>query len=155
MRRVDLVEKIVFGVLLGSITGTAALVDIRKREIPDAIPICLVLIGFIKLLLSGLSLITMANAAIGALVSGLPLLFAAVKSGGIGGGDVKLATSGGLFLGLIGSCSALLFSLLLFLLFSLLYICVKGLNWKTSLPFAPFYAIASMTVYFIPLILKQ
>ena len=145
-------EKIAFGLLFSSAVGSAALVDIWKREIPDPIHICLILMGFIKLLIPGLSLIALADAAAGCLIAGIPLLIAAVKTNGIGGGDVKLAASGGFFLGLTGACSALVFSLLLFLLFSVLYIRTKKLAWTTPLPFAPFYEIAGMTVYFVTLI---
>lgn len=147
-----MIEKIVFGFLFSGALGSAALADIRKHEIPDPIHICIVLLGFIKLLIPGLSLIGLADAVAGALIAGIPLLIVAVKSNGLGGGDVKLASGCGFFLGLGSSCSALVFSLLLFLLFSVLYIRTKKLDWKTPLPFAPFYMIAGVTVYFVTLI---
>lgn len=147
-----MIEKIVFGLLFCAVLGAAALIDIRNREIPNLFPAFLLLLGFTRLLATGLSLTTFISAIAGALIAGLPLLIGAVKTNGIGGGDIKFAACGGFFMGLFGSCSAFLFSLILFLLFSILYIKVKRLDWKaTSLPYAPFYWFASVVVYFLAL----
>ena len=58
----------------------AAVSDIRKREIPDGIP----------LLVTIVSLIPPESVQLSGLLVALPLLMIGVTAGGIGGGDIKL-----------------------------------------------------------------
>ena len=58
----------------------AAVSDIRKREIPDGIP----------LLVTIVSLIPLESVQLSGLLVALPLLMIGVTAGGIGGGDIKL-----------------------------------------------------------------
>lgn len=143
---------IIIGCFLAGFLLNAAVCDIKKREIPDYIDLLLFSIGIVKLAIWGISALSLADAVAGSLIAGIPLLIAAVKTKGIGGGDVKLAACGGFLLGLYPSCAALFLSLLLFLFFSLIYIKAKKLSWRTSLPFAPFYAAACTSVYFLTFI---
>lgn len=80
----------------------AAVSDIRKREIPDGIP----------LLVTIVSLIPLESVQLSGLLVALPLLMIGVTAGGIGGGDIKLTGACGLVLGfgrtLIGLITGLL-----------------------------------------------
>ena len=67
----------------------AAVSDIRKREIPDGIP----------LLVTIVSLIPLESVQLSGLLVALPLLMIGVTAGGIGGGDIKLTGACGLVLG--------------------------------------------------------
>jgi prepilin signal peptidase PulO-like enzyme (type II secretory pathway) len=62
--------------------------------------------------------------------------------GGVGGGDVKLAACGGFYLGFADSFGVLFFSLISMLIASVIFIRIKKLPRKTSLPYAPFYEAA-------------
>lgn len=85
----------------------AAVSDIRKREIPDGIP----------LLVTIVSLIPLESVQLSGLLVALPLLMIGVTAGGIGGGDIKLTGACGLVLGFGRTLIGLITGLLLLLVF--------------------------------------
>lgn len=96
----------------------AAVSDIRKREIPDWIP----------LLLTIVSLIPPESVQLSGLLVALPLLMIGVTAGGIGGGDIKLTGVCGLVLGFGRTLIGLITGLLLLLFFHAARQCVKRIK---------------------------
>lgn len=131
---------------------TAGIFDFRTQKIPDWIPAALLVTGFLHVIAIPISppyisLPDLENAFLGLLVGGLPLLIMAlIKKQSIGGGDIKLAASAGFVLGFDGASVALLLALIALLIFSQIYIRIKRLPHHTAFPFAPFYAIAGITI---------
>lgn len=96
----------------------AAVSDIRKREIPDGIP----------LLVTIVSLIPLESVQLSGLLVALPLLMIGVTAGGIGGGDIKLTGACGLVLGFGRALIGLITGLLLLLVFHAARQCVKRIK---------------------------
>lgn len=96
----------------------AAVSDIRKREIPDGIP----------LLVTIVSLIPLESVQLSGLLVALPLLMIGVTAGGIGGGDIKLTGACGLVLGFGRTLIGLITGLLLLLVFHAARQCVKRIK---------------------------
>ena len=112
----------------------AGMADIAVREIPDVFHLLIALAGLI-----GFRLIP---ALIGLLLVPLPFLIAALITGKIGGGDVKLMAASGFALGVFGGFRMMFWGLLTALLWSLLLKRDKkdiALE-KRSVPLAPFLA---------------
>lgn len=89
------------------ILSLAAVSDIRKRIIPDWMPI----------FIAGASLIPPEPVYLTGLLVALTLFFAGITVGGIGGGDIKLTGACGLVLGFERTLAGLLMALSLLLLF--------------------------------------
>lgn len=122
----------------------AAYVDIRKHEIPNT--------AYLLLLLPPAALCVQNRFAalggmlLGAAAAGTPLLVAALVSDGIGGGDGKLAFCAGLMLSWIGSLTALILSLLLFLIGSSLVRAVKKYRHR-AFAMGPYIAVGFTAVF--------
>lgn len=85
----------------------AAVSDIRKRIIPDWMPIAM----------AGISLLPPESVYLTGLLMALPLFIAGITVGGIGGGDIKLTGACGLVLGFERTLAGLLIALCFLLLF--------------------------------------
>ncbi|MCI6812709.1 MAG: prepilin peptidase [Lachnospiraceae bacterium] len=96
----------------------AAVADIQKRIIPDWMPIVMV----------GASLIPPEPVYLTGLFVALPLLFAGITVGGIGGGDIKLTGACGLVLGFERTLVGLLMALSFLLLFHAVRQCVRKMR---------------------------
>lgn len=101
-----------------TVLALAAASDIRKREIPDWIP----------LLLTIVSLLPPESVQLTGLLVALPLLIIGVTAGGIGGGDIKLTGACGLVLGFEKTLIGLIAGLLLLLAFHAARQCVKRIK---------------------------
>lgn len=88
----------------------AAIMDYRKRIIPDWAWIALLLIGGASAFL--LPYPAPAQRIAGFLLPGTCLFLLAMKYGGVGGGDIKLTTAMGFCFGLHGLAAILFFALL-------------------------------------------
>ncbi|WP_270809969.1 prepilin peptidase [Hungatella effluvii] len=117
----------------------ASAVDIKRREIPDGINLSIAVLtcwGFYPENLLGI-------------LAALPFLIAALK-GGMGGGDVKLAASCGLVVGLpgalFGCILGLVFMLLFWLFYKLIMFFFHGKAPK-AFPMAPFVSIGMLIPY--------
>ena len=137
---------IIKGILFALLLIVAAIYDLRKREIPDAISFFIVSIGFIS--------INILEALVGLFMTGIPYLLAAIlikKDIGfsMGGGDIKLMGACGFVLGApLGTLQSII-SLLLALVVGM---CVKASNsnsnWnQISLPLAPFFCVGGILSY--------
>ena len=121
----------------------AAVTDAKTHQIPNIAHLLLLTAGVLNLLACGLSLHSIVSALFGLFLGGFPLLILAILRGTVGGGDVKLAASGGFALGWLGSYLALMAALIGFVLFALIHRPKKkgrGTDRTQPLPFAPFYA---------------
>ena len=88
----------------------AGVADIATREIPDAFHLLIAMAGLIGL--------QPMSALAGFLVVPLPFLAAALKTGKIGGGDVKLMAASGFALGVSGGFWMMFWGLLMALLWN-------------------------------------
>ncbi len=109
------------------------LADIATREIPDAFHLLIAMAGLIGL--------QPMSALAGFLVVPLPFLAAALKTGKIGGGDVKLMAASGFALGVSGGFWMMFWGLLMALLWN-----ASMRQRKDSLPLAPFLAFGCFVV---------
>lgn len=125
---------IVKSVLLFSVLLVASYFDIRFRIIPDGIHVVITLIGVIDF--------NAINSLTGLLLSPLPFfIMAVVRSGSIGGGDIKLLGACGFALGFFQTVTSSMVGIVLVIVFySLKYSGnIKADN--QSFPFAPFFLI--------------
>lgn len=100
------------------VLSLAAVSDIRKRMIPDWMP----------LLIAGVSLLPPEPVYLTGLLVALPLLIAGITVGGIGGGDIKLAGACGLVFGFERTLAGLLMALSLLLLFHVVRQCIRKIR---------------------------
>ena len=128
--------------------SAAAIIDIRKKRIPDK----LVLAGTV----AGLAFVLIdpqrefLSSILGGATAGLVLLLIHyITKGGLGLGDVKLFGCSGIFLGFERIISAMLISAVLSGLFSIVLICLNPDNKKSEIPFAPFI-LAGVLAVIIP-----
>ena len=134
-----------YGVLFSFLLMVASYTDIKRREIPDMICICIALIGLLRFNIVNLFGIFVA----------LPFLVAAMLvENSIGGGDIKLTASAGMVLGFWKGIYGLILGLSFLVLFYLLIV-LKSKVMKEQvarnlpMPLAPFLGIGFMIVYFI------
>lgn len=127
-------------VLLCYVLILAGAADIATHEIPDAFHLLIAMAGLI-----GFQPIP---ALLGFLLVPLPFLIAALKTGKIGGGDVKLMAASGFALGVSGGFWMMFWGLLMALLWNASM--RKGRKdtslGKNSLPLAPFLAFGCFVV---------
>lgn len=126
---------VVKGLILAAAFAYGAYRDIRTREIPDAVPIVILLAGFI-----GFSPL---DSVLGLLAAGLPFLIAAL-TGGMGGGDLRLMAASGFALGLWGGILQTITGLALALLFAVIR---KKARRHDALPLAPFLGAGGIFAY--------
>lgn len=141
-----MLDRVIFqGILFSSLLMAASYTDIKKRVIPDAIPMLMALISLLNFKLSNQF----------GIVIGLPFLISALLvEGSIGGGDIKLAGSAGMVLGFWKGIYGLILGLSFLVLFYLLLILGSKIRKRQvvrniSLPLAPFLGIGFMIIYFI------
>ena len=113
----------------------AAVSDIRKRIIPDWIP----------LMIAGISLIPPGTVHLIGLLAALPLFVAGITAGGIGGGDIKLAGACALVLGFERTIAGLIMALCFLMLFHTVKQCTRKMRkakWEAgkgqAYPLVPF-----------------
>jgi leader peptidase (prepilin peptidase)/N-methyltransferase len=133
---------IIKGLLFAALLIYAAVTDIKRREVGDWVCVFLLII----------SLIGSGGSFWGAVITALPFFIPAlVKSGAIGGGDVKLMFACGAVLGVWGGLGQTVIALSLVVVFSLVILIKKGLKAckKTALPLAPFLCAGGIASYII------
>lgn len=127
-------------ILLCHILILAGAADIATREIPDVFHLLIAIVGLIGF--------HPGSALLGFLLVPLPFLIAALKTGKIGGGDVKLMAASGFALGVTGGFWMMFWGLVMALLWDL-SMC-KGKKdismGKRSIPLIPFMAFGCFVV---------
>lgn len=142
-----MVIKVVYYVLLTALLSAAAATDIRKRTIPNMIPLLILAAGAARVaagIINGENTArTMLLAAGGAFIGAALMILPALKSK-LGGGDVKLSGAAGLGIGFPYILHFLLISLTLAALYGILRVIkarrtgMAGNASETTLPLAPF-----------------
>lgn len=119
--------------------------DIKNREIPDSLQAAIAL----------LSLLHFSPWNLAGAFTALPYLLVALAgngTGGIGGGDIKLAASMGIVLGLPSGVAASAMGLSAFIVYGLICSCVRrltGRKGRTAHPAGPFLAAGAAIAYFM------
>lgn len=119
--------------------------DISKRTIPDGLQVGI----------AALSLLQFQPQHLWGILTAVPYLATALccqNGNGIGGGDVKLAGSLGLVLGLSGGLFASVIGLTGFVLFGMgfqMYRRYRKKQEQAPLPVGPFLAVAAAVIYFM------
>ena len=119
--------------------------DIKNREIPDSLQAAIAL----------LSLLHFSPWNLAGAFTALPYLLVALAgngTGGIGGGDIKLAASMGTVLGLPSGVAASVMGLSAFIVYGLICSCVRrlmGKKGRTAHPAGPFLAAGAAIAYFM------
>ena len=119
--------------------------DIKDREIPDGLQAAIAL----------LSLLHFSPWNLAGALTALPYLLVALAgngTGGIGGGDIKLAASMGIVLGLPASLAASAMGLSAFIVYGLICSCagrLMGRKGRTAYPAGPFLAAGAAAAYFM------
>ena len=114
-------------ILLCQVLIVAGSCDAATREIPDFLHLLIAMVGLVGF--------KPLPALLGFLLVPLPFLIAALKTGKIGGGDVKLMAASGFALGVTGGVWMMIWGLTMGLLWNAAF--RRG---KESLPLAPFLA---------------
>jgi len=127
----------------------AAVVDIKKRIIPDKLVAAGIIGGIVSVFIN--KDMTLVNAISGFLAAVIVLLpVSLITKGSLGMGDVKLFSCTGLFLGLWSTLTALAASTILSGLAGLVLIMMSFSNRKKSIPFAPFvFAGVTLTLLYL------
>ena len=133
----------------------AAVSDIKAKKIPNTL--VLAMMGAWVLTMAPKLIVDTEDAIallLGSLIGfavggGLFLLVYAVSRKGLGGGDVKFMAGAGLYLGLSGTMTSMLYGTILAALTGLILILLKKLGRKDAMPLAPFiYAGILITVFY-------
>ena len=132
-------------VLFLFLLAAVSVCDIKSREIPDSLQTAIAL----------LSLLHFSPWNLAGAFTALPYLLVALvgkEPRGIGGGDIKLAASMGIMLGLPASLAASVMGLSVFTVYGLICSCVrrlKGRPGRTAHPAGPFLAAGAAVAYFM------
>lgn len=135
--------------MIAAIILLAALViatgsDLKTREIPNLVPVLLLISGAASILFDFASPV---SGILGFLFIGLSMLLVGLRFSGLGGGDIKMGACLGFALGLINACYALLIGL--FLAAGILVIRKAGGKQSAVIPLAPFLSIGTAAVLFL------
>lgn len=126
---------------------TASLIDWDHQIIPDQISLLLVGAGLILQALQSTG--ALINGIIGGLLGGgLLLVLAVLSKGGMGGGDIKLVTGIGVFLGWQLLLVSLFLAFIIGSLLSGIWILIKRQGLKTAVPFGPFLSLGAIITLF-------
>lgn len=120
-------------ILICQLLIVIGLFDFVTHEIPNCLHLFIVLVSLINF--------QIWSALFGLFLVPLPFLIAALKTGKIGGGDVKLMAASGFAIGVIGGVWMMIWGLLLALLWNFTF-CRKN----QSVPLAPFLGIGCFLV---------
>jgi len=133
---------------------TAMIFDIKTKKIPNILILimiaCWLLISLPMLFTdtdTGIEIFR--ESVFGFLIGGGLFLFVyVVSSKGLGGGDVKFMAASGLYLGLSGTVTSVLYGTVLAALIGLFLILIKKIGRKDSIPLAPFLFAGILITFF-------
>ncbi len=138
----------IFYSILSSLLIVISVIDYKHTIIPDGLIIFGLIIGLIYRLILPLFLrlkISLTGSILGLLVGGgFFLLIAIVFSGGMGGGDIKLMSMLGLFLGVEKIIMVTFLSFFIGAIFILPLLLSKKKSRKDMIPFGPFIALSAL-----------
>lgn len=127
---------------------TSALIDLEYQIIPDRVVLPTAVIGLLLTLL--LHRENLSDRLLGLAVGGGTILLVVVLSrGGMGGGDIELFTTVGMYMGLRLTALAVLLSFIFGSIAGLILILLKYKKMKDAIPFGPFIALGSIVSLFM------
>lgn len=146
---------LVLRLVLLAVCYAAALLDLLEKRVPNRLVAALAVAWL--LILAPLALydpntaITIGvRGGLGFVLAGIVLLVVYfVSRKGLGGGDVKLMSVAGLYLGYDGALSALLYGSVLSALTALALILTKKMTAKDAIPLVPFLYVGILVTEFI------
>ena len=135
--------------------GIATVFDIKKRQIPNKLILCM--FGTWLIILCVMLSIDISRAVMILIDSGLGLLIGGgifmsvylISKNGLGGGDVKFMAAAGLFLGLGSTLTSILLGSTLAAITGIALIIFKKITRKDKMPLAPFLLIGILTTVFL------
>jgi len=130
--------------VLDSILIVVSFIDIEHQIIPNKIIIFTLAIGVLFSFIDDISLI---SAVVGMILGGGLLLLLALVPGVMGGGDIKLMFSLGIFLGAKEVLFALFLAFFTASIISILLLLFKIKKRKDYIPFGPFLALGSFIAF--------
>lgn len=131
-----------------------AVIDYNIKKIPNKLLILLILIRAAGILIEGLIqaqnvVSILLSSLLGMFVGGFIMLTCMLLSrGGVGAGDMKLFAIIGLYFGLSGILSVMMYSLFFAAIFSIVMLISKKAKLKSTMPMAPFI-LAGLSVYYL------
>ena len=136
---------VVEGIALGAFLWTAAVIDFHCGMIYNGLTVSMAVCAIIFRFYAGVGVETLA---LGFLAGGMPLLVIRVLSrGGLGGGDVKFAAAGGLWLGWQNAFLALALASWSGGLFALFLLLTGRRRKDDAVAFGPFLAFGIWTAF--------
>lgn len=134
-------------IILIILLSVASIMDIKTKNIQNRLVLYGLVTGLIIAALN-FSMPTVFDAFMGLIAGGgILLAIACFSKDGIGMGDVKLMACTGLYLGLGRTLGCLALSIIFCGIFGAVLLFLRGYNRKTTIPFAPFILIGSITVF--------
>ena len=142
-----MIVTIIKGLLFTALLVYAAVTDIRRREIDDWVCVSVLIV----------SLIGTGGSFGGAVITALPFFIPAIlKSGSVGGGDIKLMFACGAVLSIWGGITQIVVGLSFAVLYGLILRISKGYKLKeTQIPLAPFLCAGGIAGYLWVLVSYQ
>jgi len=146
--------RLLWTVLLITLSYLVAVFDINKKQIPNELIIIMItiwLILIVPLIIydmdSGISVLT--DSLLGVLIGGgIFMLVYIVSRKGLGGGDVKFMAAAGLYLGFTGTIPAILYGTVLAAITGLVLLICKKIGRKDTIPLAPFLFVGILITVF-------
>ena len=149
---------IIEGIILALLLGIDAIWDIRCRKLPDVVAVLIVLLCVVSHS-RGLSHVfdntvwdqrLILSCLLGAVLFGLPILIMAFfRPGAFGGGDIKLAFSGGFLMGAVRTLTAFAVSFLAAgIVMAIWRLIKKPVRKERGFPFGPFLALGILVGFF-------
>lgn len=142
--RLGISARLIEGLVLNFMLILVSFIDFRFRIIPDKFVIITMIIGIFFSFITGM---TFLNALMGALLGGGLLLLLALVPNAMGGGDVKLMFSLGIFLGAYKVLLSLFFAFIIAAGISIILLIFKIIDRKDHIPFGPFLAAGSFIAF--------
>lgn len=112
----------------------ASIFDIKNRIIPNTLNILILILAIFNFRVENLL----------GLILAFLLLIISVNTNAFGGGDIKLIGAVGLLFGFSKVFEIFIFSALIFAVFGLIYLLIKGKGKSLAFPFVPFIFLGSL-----------
>jgi len=135
--------------------GVATVYDIKSRQIPNKLILCMLgtwILIICIILISDINKViaTLIDSGFGLFLGGgIFILVYLISRKGLGGGDVKFMAAAGLYLGLSSTVSSIFYGTILAALTGIVLILLKKITRKDKMPLAPFLLIGIIITTFL------
>lgn len=138
--------KVITMTIILSILLIISIIDLKTQTIPDQLNALLFVLGiWSSFALQG---ITLMERFLGIFVVSIPLIVVAfLFSGGIGGGDIKLMASSGVFLGVSGNIAAAFIGLFLSGIYGIVLLLTRRASRKDYFSLGPFLCLGIAAIF--------